>query len=291
MNICPTCGVPAAGASCSACGYESRLIGGFRAYAPELANEAPGYDPRHYEMLARLESGNFWFRARNALILHAFGKYFPGSGRYLEVGCGTGFVLSAISDAFPALEVSGSEIFVEGLSFAVQRAPRAKLFQMDARSIPFAATFDVIGAFDVLEHIEDDTHVMSELRKALRPGGGLIVTVPQHSWLWSVQDDIAHHVRRYAPGEMERKLAGSGFEVRWSSSFVSLLMPALMLSRMTARKTVDDASDPFREFNIPGWLNWILLSIMGVERALIKIGIRFPLGGSRIVVAFKKAEQ
>ena len=291
MNTCPACGLPADGAACPACGYEPSLVGGFLAYAPDLANEAPGYDPRHYEMLSRLEAGNFWFRARNALILHVFGRFFSGPGHYLEVGCGTGFVLAAISDAFPALEVSGSEIFVEGLSFAVQQAPRAKLFQMDARAIPFTATFDVIGAFDVLEHIEDDTHVMSELARALKPGGGLIVTVPQHAWLWSVQDDIAHHARRYEPGEMERKLVESGFEVRWSSSFVSLLMPALMLSRMSARKTIDDASDPFREFNIPGWLNWTLLSIMGVERALIKSGIRFPFGGSRIVVAFKKADQ
>lgn len=273
-----------------ACGHKPEMIGGFRAYAPELAKEAPGYDPQHYEKLAQLEATNFWFRARNALILHAFRKYFPTSGHYLEVGCGTGFVLSAISEAFPALQISGSEIFVEGLSFAVQRAPRADLFQMDARSIPFTETFDVIGAFDVLEHIEDDTHVMAELRKALKPGGGLIVTVPQHMWLWSIQDDTAHHARRYEPGEMERKLVQAGFDIRWSSSFVSLLMPALMLSRLTARKTPHDASDPFREFKIPGWLNWMLLATMGIERALIKLGIRFPLGGSRIVMAFKKSE-
>lgn len=289
MSTCPACGLPTAGESCMACGDKPEMIGGFRAYAPELAREAPGYDPQHYEKLAKLESNNFWFRARNALILHAFGKYFPKSGHYLEVGCGTGFVLSAISDAFPALEISGSEIFVEGLSFAVQRAPKADLFQMDARSIPFTGTFDVIGAFDVLEHIDDDMHVMAELRKALKPGGGLIVTVPQHTWLWSIQDEIAHHARRYESHEMERKLVQAGFEIRWNSSFVSLLLPALMLSRMTARKTSHDASDPFREFGIPGWLNWILLSIMGVERALIRLGIRFPLGGSKIIVAFKKS--
>ena len=290
MNTCPRCGLPAPDGSCMACGLKPEMIGGFRAYAPELANEAPGYDPQHYEKLANLESTNFWFRARNALILHAFRKYFPRTGHYLEVGCGTGFVLSAISEAFPELRISGSEIFVEGLSFAVQRAPRADLFQMDARSIPFAETFDVIGAFDVLEHIGDDTHVMTELRKALKQGGGLIVTVPQHMWLWSIQDDAAHHARRYEPGEMEHKLVEAGFDIRWSSSFVSLLMPALMLSRMTARKTPHDVSDPFREFNIPGWLNWMLLSTMGIERTLIKLGIRFPLGGSRIVVAFKKSE-
>lgn len=288
MNICLACGLPVSSGQCSACGYQPEVIDGFLAYAPELAKEAPGYDPHHYDMLATLEAGSFWFQARNALILDAFREYFPKAGNYLEIGCGTGFVLSAISAAYPALDVSGSEIFVEGLPFAAQRAPRAQLFQMDARRIPFSASFDVIGAFDVLEHIEEDVLVLSELHKALKPGGGLIVTVPQHPWLWSIQDDLAHHVRRYKRGELERKLAGTGFDVQWSSSFVSLLMPALALSRTTSRKTIKTEPDPFREFRIPRWLNSLLLLIMNVERFFIKIGVCFPFGGSRIIVAFRK---
>ncbi len=264
------------------------MIEGFIAYAPTLAREAPGYDPEHYETLAGLEADNFWFKARNSLILWALGKHFPGARNYLEIGCGTGYVLSAICEAFPDLDVSGSEIFVEGLSIAARRAPRAHLFQMDARQLPFVAACDVIGAFDVIEHIQDDLRVLGQLRQALRSGGGLILTVPQHPWLWSVQDDFAHHVRRYSVGELERKLEQCGFMVKWSSSFVSLLLPALMLSRLARRKESDHQADPFAEFKLPRWLNACLLVIMRVEVAMLKAGIRFPIGGSRVIVACKR---
>jgi SAM-dependent methyltransferase len=262
------------------------MIGGFRAFAPDLAREAPGYNPEYYQILARFEEQNFWFRSRNALILWAMRRYLPQTGQYLEIGCGTGHVLSAVRMGLPRLSTSGSEIFVEGLSVAVQRAPHARLFQMDARRIPFTAAYDLIGAFDVVEHIEDDRLVLSQVRKALKPGGGVILTVPQHAWLWSVQDDLAHHVRRYTRGELERKLREAGFSIRWSSSFVSLLLPALVASRMGRRARHTDP-DPFVEFRIPRWLDTLFLGVMRLEAVLIKFGIRFPIGGSRIIVAYR----
>lgn len=266
---------------------EPARIDGFVAYAPELAREAPGYDPHHYRKLAELEAASFWFRARNDLILHALRAHFPAARKYLEIGCGTGFVLSAVAARFPRMETAGSEIFVEGLSVAAARAPGAELFQMDARDIPFRSTYDVIGAFDVLEHIDEDTHVLGELRRALRPGGGLVLTVPQHPWLWSEADESAHHVRRYRVGELERKLHDAGFEVAWSSSFVSLLLPALALSRLGRRRRADTGFDPFAEFRLPGWLNAAFLIVMRAEAGLMRAGVRFPIGGSRLVVAHR----
>ncbi len=288
MNFCPHCRQTVSGGHCTSCGYAAVTIDGFPAYAPALAREAPGYDPEHYESLAQLEAGNFWFRARNALILWAFARHLPRARDYLEVGCGTGYVLSAISAAFPHLRVSGSEIFVEGLSIAARRAPAACLFQMDARNAPFAGVYDVVGAFDVIEHIDDDARVLAELHRVLRPGGGILLTVPQHPGLWSAQDDFAHHVRRYRRGELERKLQASGFAVAWTSSFVSLLLPALVASRLSRRKPAAPV-DPFAEFKLPRWLDAALLAVMRIEFALIRIGLRFPIGGSRIVVAFKTA--
>jgi len=70
------------------------------------------------------------------------------------------------------MELSGSEVFSAGLAFAAKRVPAARLYQMDARSIPFMAEFNVIGALGVLEHVDDDERVMSEVARALRPGGG-----------------------------------------------------------------------------------------------------------------------
>ena len=78
-----------------------------------------------------------------------------------------------------------------------RRVPSATFYQMDARHIPFRDHFDAIGAFDVLEHIEDDVAVIEEVGRALRPDGMFVMTVPQHPALWSPQDDHAYHVRRY----------------------------------------------------------------------------------------------
>ena len=96
-----------------------------------------GFKANYFKKLAELESGNFWFRARNRLILFAVNQYCPTLKSFLEIGCGTGFVLSAISQKFPETKLFGSEYFEEGLVFARQRLPNAKLSQMDARDIPY----------------------------------------------------------------------------------------------------------------------------------------------------------
>ena len=114
---------------------------------------------------------NFWFRARNKLIIWALRRYFPNAATFLEIGCGTGFVLAGVRQAFPKLRISGSDIFTEGLVFARERAVSVSLFQMDARCIPFTEEFDVIGAFDVLEHIEEDVDVLRQMFKSTRVGG------------------------------------------------------------------------------------------------------------------------
>lgn len=290
MNCCPKCGFDqAAQDSCARCSFSPRLICGFAAYAPELADSAPGFSPEYFATLATLESKNFWFQARNALILWAFKKYFNNPHRYLEIGCGTGFVLSAIADAFPGMQIFGSEVFVEGLSFAKQRVEKAHLFQMDAKQIPYQRMFDVIGAFDVIEHIDDDSRVLQQMHRALLPGGGIIITVPQHSWLWSSQDEAAHHERRYSSLDLQKKVCDAGFRIAWTSSFVSLLLPAMAVSRMRKVAAGSDAVDLFSEFKISRALNFVLLKAMQLEMLLIRAGLRFPIGGSRILVAYKDA--
>jgi 2-polyprenyl-3-methyl-5-hydroxy-6-metoxy-1,4-benzoquinol methylase len=73
------------------------------------------------------------------------------------------------------------------------------------RAVPSAETFDVIGEFDVLEHIEDEKAVLMAMHRALRPGGDIALTVPQHPRLWSGTDEAAHHKRRYERGELEKR--------------------------------------------------------------------------------------
>mgnify|MGYP001583543051 CR=1 FL=1 len=252
----------------------------------ETADQNTGFNPESFEILAHLEADNFWFRSRNRLILWALGRYFPSCQSMLEVGCGTGFVLSAIEKRFPSWNLFGTELYDVGLQFAAKRLTKAQLYQMDARHLQFKNEFDVIGSFDVVEHIEEDEQVLSQFHHALKKDGGLILTVPQHPFLWTKYDEYACHARRYRSTELRQKLEKAGFQITLITSFVSLLFPLMILSRLKKKSSVTE-SDVLNELRLPIWLNRVLEAILLFEQMLIRWGIHFPFGGSLLVVARK----
>jgi SAM-dependent methyltransferase len=290
LRLCPGCGqaLVTAGWDCGHCGYRAQSREGFVALAPQLAEQAGGFDPALFAELAALEAGNFWFRARNRLILWTLRRHVPDIASFLEVGCGTGYVLQGVATAFPALRLTASEAETAGLRFAAERVPGAEFLQMDARRMPFDCEFDAIGAFDVIEHITEDETVLAQMRRALRPGGSLLLTVPQHPFLWSEYDVRAHHVRRYTRAELRQKLERAGYSVVKMSSFVSVLLPLMMLSRLTRRTAAVDY-DPLAELRIGKMANTLLEYALDAERLLIRAGIPLPFGGSLLAVARRPA--
>jgi SAM-dependent methyltransferase len=250
-------------------------------FAPDLADTIDGFDPKSFDELSQLEAGHFWFVARNELIVGLVNKYFPEARRFMEVGCGTGFVLRAIARSRKWDRVVGSELHPSGLEYAKGRLPsEAELIQMDARHIPAEGLFDLTGAFDVIEHVADDEAVLRGMRASMLEGGGIIVTVPQHPWLWSRADEVAYHQRRYRRGELEAKLRQNGFNVLFSSSFTALLLPVMAASRLRRNKT-----NEAYEFRLNATVNQILLKVLQSEVAMTLAGVRWAAGGSRVVVA------
>lgn len=245
-----------------------------------------GFDEESFDHLPEAEEKSFWFRSRNELILWAMKGYFADADSMLEVGCGTGFVLAALRRAFPSMRLVGGELFTEGLEIAARRVPDAELVQLDARAIPYRGEFDVVGAFDVLEHVEEDQLALAGMRDALRPGGGLLITVPQHPRLWSVVDEYSHHVRRYRRKDLVSKVEFAGFEIVRATSFVSLLLPVMALSRIRLRRR--EAFDPLSEYRLPWFVDSALGWVLGAERALIRAGLALPVGGSLFLVARRR---
>jgi SAM-dependent methyltransferase len=237
-----------------------------------------------FSALAQAESGHWWFRSRNRLILWVLRTRVTPFQSFLEIGCGTGFVLEGIAKTFPNTALFGSEYFEEGLVHARTRLPQAFLSQLDATQLAEREQYDVIGAFDVIEHIEEDERVLANVSRALKTGGWLLVTVPQHRWLWSVVDEHACHVRRYTREGLLAKVQAAGLSVDFVTSFVSLLVPLMWLTRWRAR---DESYDPMAEFRIPSWLNGLLQWVMRLELGLIKVGVRWPVGGSLLLLARK----
>jgi len=239
-----------------------------------------GFDPSYFDALAAVEERSFWFRWRSRLIVWAIGKFAPSMRSMIDVGCGNGIVLQAVRVRFPNVRLTGAEPFARALEFARQRVPDARLMQTDALHLPDAETFDVAGAFDVIEHIDDDVAALREIARCLPHGGIVVITVPQHPWLWSGTDAFAHHRRRYRRAELLEKLGAAGFEMRWATSFVSLLLPLMWLARRGKPR-----QEP--EVALPGFVNALLAIPMAIEHAAIRLGVRFPIGGSLLVVAVK----
>lgn len=272
-------------ARCPACADTIAQREGIASFAPELADTISGFDPKAFDEIAALEPGHFWFVARNELIVGLAAKYFPHARRFLEVGCGTGFVLRAIANGRSWDRLAGSELHPSGLVHARKRLPETvELAQMDARNIPATGLFDLIGAFDVIEHIADDEAVLRAMRGATASGGGAIIAVPQHRWLWSRSDEVAHHERRYQRGELERKMRRNGFEVLFSSSFTALLLPLMVASRALGHGKQSSESVN-HEFTLDHRINGLLTAILRIEVRMTLAGMAWPAGGSRVVVA------
>ena len=285
MRLCARCGESLAADdwSCQSCGREPQLRDGFPILSPELADAEEGFKSESFELLVEVEEHSFWFKARNALVVWALSRYFGTAKTMLEVGCGTGFVLSGLQLALPELTLTAGDADPVALRFARARAPDASLLQLDACSLPFRNEFDVAGAFDVIEHLDDDEAALAALRGAVVPGGGVIITVPQHPWLWSANDEYGHHRRRYTRAELTRKVRAAGLEILRVTSFVTIPLPAMALSRWRQRDV--DSFDPTAEYRCPPSLDGWLERCLRFEVGIIRRGVSLPAGGSLLLVA------
>jgi len=287
MKVCPACAARFSGGgwTCPECGKTPRSQDGVVLLAPELA-AGDGSDA-DYELpeLRAAEGFHFWFRARRELVLWAMRRYFAGAESFFEIGCGTGYVLAGIRDALPGLRLAASDLLLESLSRARERLPGVPLLQMDVRRATFEEEFDLLGAFDVIEHVDEDRVVLRQMANALRPGGGLLLTVPQHAWLWNPFDEFSCHRRRYARADLVAKLRDAGFEVLRATSFFAWALPLLLIRARFPRSPYDPAA----ELRIGRLANAACDAAARLERRLIRWGISFPLGGSLLLVARKAA--
>jgi SAM-dependent methyltransferase len=267
---------------CAACNWRAARRDGVTILVAEGREVSEAFSAGQFEDLLTVESRHFWFAARNKLIAWALRRFFPGAGTFLEVGCGTGQVLHALAKAAPTLRLTGVEGSFAGLRFLVDRVPQLDAIQAAATALPYESEFDVVGAFDVLEHIPDDAAAMKEIARSVKPGGGVLLTVPQHPRLWSSLDRYSGHQRRYTRRGLTALVRDAGLDVLFATSFVSFLLPALFLSRVRQQ---DETVDPLQEFRISPAVNAFGRTMMAVERQLIRAGMSLPAGGSLLLVA------
>lgn len=284
MKVCLACAArfESDGWTCPECGAEPARNGFLRFIADETLDTFPD---ESFDHLPEQEERSFWFSSRNRLIEWALRTYFPQARSFFELGCGTGVVLAALHAERPELRLAGGEPFAGGLEIARARLPDVPLYQLDGRRLPFDEEFDVVGAFDVLEHVDEDEQVLAQMHQAARPGGGILVSVPQHPWLWSAVDDYSLHRRRYTSAQLVERVEAAGFEVTRKTSFVSLLLPAVAFSRWRRRGQDPADVDPSQEFRLPDAVERAFGAAMTAERSLIRRGVSFPVGSSLLLAA------
>lgn len=290
MRICHKCSAPLVEKKwhCLGCGWQPQIQDGIPLLAPDLATGFADYPAEAHDRRVHFEENNFWFIYRNQVITHFFRLFFPNAQNFLEIGCGTGFVLSGISQAFSNLNLFGAEAYPSALKYAKARSPHAEFAQMDAYRLPFVEEFDAMGAFDVLEHLDNDQLALKEMYRATAPGGGILLTVPQHRRLWSALDSAAGHKRRYSRRDLKTKVQAAGFNVLFVTSFITLLLPLMLISRLKKNRQYKlDRKEMQSEVNLPRPLNDFFKLICSMELNLIRKKLSMPVGGSLLCVARK----
>jgi SAM-dependent methyltransferase len=287
MRMCGACRAALAGPDwrCAACQWQAPVRDGV-SYLLDGTQPAPeAFTETQAHGLASIDPEHFWFASRNKLIVWAMTQHARHAQTMLEVGCGAGHVLRALANASPGLRLTGAEVSPEGLRLTSRLAPGAELVCADTRHLPYQEEFDVVGAFDVLEHIPEHAQALGAIARAARRDGVVILTVPQHPALWSPLDDYSGHQRRYTRRELIALAEDAGLEVVRVTSFVSLLLPCLWLSRLAQRYV---HVTPGREFTITSRIRGIAMAVMHVEVAAIKAGLSLPAGGSLLLVARRR---
>jgi SAM-dependent methyltransferase len=244
------------------------------------ARQVEGFSLDRLERIRDMERWHFWFAGRRARLDRLLRRQLATPRLILDVGCGTGLMLELLGRQH---RVVGTDLRGEGLRELAERDPTAWLVRADATMLPFRdEVFDLVLLLDVLEHLPDGV-VLAEVRRVLRPGGLLAVTVPALPGLWSGRDRAAGHLRRYTRRGLERLLLDGGLEVEALGFYQFFLLPLMVLTRLISRSK-DRPAD--LEERPPPRLNRLLAAVNRFEAALAD-RVPMPVGSSLLALARK----
>jgi len=247
-------------------------------------------------MIERLhEDRHWWFATRTKSLLGILDRLVPPAGagrRVLDVGCGAGNMFHHLARYG---QVEGLDNNPRPLAIARQRGYQVQ--QGSATQMPYEDDwFDLVAALDMIEHIEDDVTTLRECFRVCRPGGFLVLGVPALQWLWSHNDEINGHRRRYTRRALAERLTQAGFSIRRMtySNFLIFPMAAglIMLRRGAAQEpalaapATDDEAYQVEMEPAPPIMNAILSVVGSVEAWMVR-GIDLPIGTSIIALAQK----
>lgn len=232
------------------------------------------------------EDRMWWYRALHANLLAAMRRNpGPPEAAGLDAGCGTGGLIRRLTEAGFDRPLFGIDIEAAALELARAKTG-APVAAASVEALPFAdSSLGIVVSADVLYHRRvDPRQALAEAFRCLMPGGTLVVNVPAYEWLSSFHDRQVHGARRFTRRELCRLLAEAGFGGIDATYWNTLLFPVMVLHRKLAaspQRGVSDVGD------FPPLLQTLFLAIMAVERGAMRLGVRYPFGGSILATAAK----
>lgn len=240
-----------------------------------------------YELMNAVEDGMWWYRGAHANALALYRVFrprgTPPAGAILDAGCGTGGLLGKLTgiDGLP---------FACGLDYAERAAQLARAKSQcpvvvgTVNALPFRdESLAAIFSMDVLCHrAADQETALREAHRCLSRGGSLVINLPAYQWMLSIHDERVHNARRFTRGEVIGLLRAAGFQEIHASYWNMLLFPLMML-----RRKLLPTSDKSDVQLYPAPIETLFRGILGIERALLRLGVRLPFGGSIMAVATK----
>lgn len=238
---------------------------------------------RLHEIYRNIERDHWWFVGRRKILSHVLSRYLSKGSKILDIGCNSGVLVEILQNEGYA--VCGTDISKEAVEYGKMKGIK-NLFTAPGAKQPFLdQTFDCIMALDVIEHIRDDKEAMEEFARLLRPGGVMIIKVPAFMFMWGIQDEVAHHERRYTKKSLNSLINHKVFSVLRLTYFNFFLFIPIVISRLLQKLFKPKRHSDFDMNN--KFLNRIFNIIFLFETKLLKF-VDLSVGVSILMVLKKK---
>jgi 2-polyprenyl-3-methyl-5-hydroxy-6-metoxy-1,4-benzoquinol methylase len=291
MIACPACGATDSNLlallECPCCQNKILHLQNIYYFHPKAIETFKDHSQISLRLIHEHENKHFWLKTREKFILKQITPFLKENEHFIEAGAGTASIAKKIKKL--GLIVSVGDIQDYGL-LDLKKSDVDWLFQFDiSQAQIFVNHFDSIGFFDVIEHLNDETKIITNLRHMLKPGGRVFLTAPAYKWLWSKRDVLEGHKRRYRLKDIITKFEENGFTIIKTRYYFTSILPLLALRSLIDKViglNVKDG-DHTKSLRINKYINSILYYLTEFEYYLTE-HINMPLGGSIFLVAQKK---
>lgn len=238
----------------------------------------------YYKDFFVLEKTHWLFKIRRKIFFYFIKKYSQSGSSLFDFGCGSGYLVGELHKI--GYDAHGVDFEKDAVDYGLNQGIKNLKLANGEKIDYLDKIFDIVTAFDVLEHIEDEKPTIRELVRILKPSGKMIITVPAYQWLWGVQDDVSHHFRRYTAGSLINIFKNfPELKIIRKTYFNTFLFPPIAVVRLFSKWF--NIKNRKSDFDVKtGFLNIIFYHVFNFEYYFLKF-INFPFGVSILLVLEK----